>query len=211
LLRIDNRPAHFQLREAEERLKAARLRLNEARKLPQEHKVRLAAQQQAIKAARFRASAARNALTLKKKLLAKDQLAGEEAAAADDLFKQLETAVQVEEEKLHELELHDPSIDVARAESDVAAKQIALDHARYLLEECSLRAPADGKILRVLISEGDVLGGQAQRQPAVEFCPEAPRSMARQGGPCLGLVHAPPLHHSRAAPGERRADPGVHH
>jgi multidrug resistance efflux pump len=42
------------------------------------------------------------------------------------------------------------------------------------LEQCDLKAPADGTVLRVLVRPGEVLSSQP-RQPAVWFCPQTPR------------------------------------
>src|SRR5437016_651237 len=48
LFRLDDRQARFQIRQAEEDLKASQLQLVDARKLPQQHALKLAQQQQAI-------------------------------------------------------------------------------------------------------------------------------------------------------------------
>src|SRR5262249_12438592 len=90
------------------------------------------------------------------------------------LVKELEAAALAAEDKLHELELVDPAADALRAEADVTAKQARLESAQYAVDECSLRAPCDGKVLRVLVGRGDLLGSQP-RQPVVQFCPNEPR------------------------------------
>ena len=53
------------------------------------------------------------------------------------------------------------------------AKEARRDQAQQALEECTLRAPADGEVLRVLVGPGDVLGAQP-KQPAILFCPKKP-------------------------------------
>ena len=54
------------------------------------------------------------------------------------------------------------------------AKQARLDQARRGEDECLLKAPAEGTVLRVLVGAGEVLGAQP-KQPAVLFCPKGPR------------------------------------
>ena len=54
------------------------------------------------------------------------------------------------------------------------AKELTYKKAKLVLDECVLRAPEDGTVLRVLTQVGETVGAQA-RQPAVEFCPNGPR------------------------------------
>jgi multidrug resistance efflux pump len=76
--------------------------------------------------------------------------------------------------KLTELELNDPEAGVKRARAELDARQAQVDEARTALEEYALKAPADGTVLRVLVSPGDVQGVQP-KQPAVLFCPDGRR------------------------------------
>jgi multidrug resistance efflux pump len=174
LLRVDDKMARFLLRQAEQDLKSAQLLHTEALKLPKQRELKIAQQQQAIAARKHAAAAARHALERKQKLEKNSQLAIEEVRAAEELVHEAEAAEKAEQEKLHELELLDPPTQIARAEADVAAKQITVDKAKYALEQCSLKAPVDGKVLRIFTSKGELLGGQP-RQPAVQFCPSGPR------------------------------------
>src|SRR5262249_45098037 len=98
----------------------------------------------------------------------------QEVAAAREQCAELEAAVRGEADKLAELRLNDPALDIRRAEAEVAAKQARLDLAHLALDECQLKAPADGKVLRLQVSPGDVLGPQPAR-PIVLFCPKGPR------------------------------------
>src|SRR5207253_11339281 len=90
------------------------------------------------------------------------------------VVKELEARESVERGKLRELELHDPVIGIKRAQADVDAKQARLEQALRGEQECLLKAPADGTVLRVLVSPGEVLGANP-KQPAVLFCPNGPR------------------------------------
>jgi multidrug resistance efflux pump len=175
LLRIDSRPAQFLLRQAQADLKAAQSRLRDAQKLPQQHELQIAQQKQAIAAAKHRLSAAKHARDHKQQLVNKGGYGSEaEVSAAAELVNELEAALRAAGDKLRELELIDPAADILRAEADVAAKQARVDNAQYAVDECSLRAPCDGKVLRILVGPGDMLGSQP-KEPAVQFCPQEPR------------------------------------
>ena len=175
LFRLEDRPATFLLRQAEADLKAAQARLAEAQKLPDRHKLEIVQQRQAIVAKQSLLAAQRYTHQRLEKLAR--NVAGapdEEVKAAAEQIKAQEAAVTVEENKLRELELVDPKDTIAKAEADVAARQAQLDGAQYALDECKVRAPADGKVLRLFIGVGDMLGSQP-KQPALQFCPDGPR------------------------------------
>jgi multidrug resistance efflux pump len=174
LLRLDDEIARLRVREAEADLAAAEKRLAEARKLPEQHQRKVRMQQAAVAAAGFRLEAARIARDRKEELSKTNLVNAAEARAAAELVKELEAGERVEQEKLRELESIDPSVGVAQAEEDGKAKQSRLEQARYALRECTLRAPKDGTVLRVLAGPGDLLTAQS-KLPAVLFCPAGPR------------------------------------
>lgn len=174
LFRLDDRPAKFLVRQAQEDLKAAELQLAEARKLPQQHALKVAQQQQAIAATQHRLAAAQHLVDHNRNLAKRELAPVEEVEAGAEKVKELEAALAAEKDKLRELELADPAMQVERAEAEVRAKRARLDEAQYGLDECSIKAPVDGKVLRLLIGVGDVLSSQP-RQPAVQFCPAGPR------------------------------------
>jgi multidrug resistance efflux pump len=174
LMRLDDRSARFLLRQAEDDLKSAELQLSEAKKLPRQHQLKITQQKQAIEAASHRLSAGRLGLERKLNLVKAQQIAVEDAEVAAELVKELEAGLAAEEQKLQSLQLLDPDTQIAKAEVDVSAKQTRRDMARYALDECSLRAPCDGKILRTFVKVGEVLGA-TPREPAIQFCPGGDR------------------------------------
>lgn len=174
LFRLDDRPAKFLVRQAQEDLKASELHLTEARKLPEQHARKIAQQEQAIRATQHRLAAARHLLEHNRALVKRELAPAEQVEAAAERVKELEAAEAAETEKLRELQLADPAAQVERAEAEVRAKQARLEEAQYGLEECSVKAPVDGKVLRLLVGVGDVLSTQP-RQPAIQFCPAGPR------------------------------------
>jgi multidrug resistance efflux pump len=174
LIRLEERAAQLRVHQAEADLDAAQAQLCQTRKLPQQHAAKVAQQRAAIEATERRLSAARHTLARKRHLQKIEQIPGEEVEAATDLVAELEAALRAERERLRELELVDPLVQVACAEALVVGKQAQRDEARHALDECSLRAPVAGTVLRMLVSVGDMLAAQS-RQPAVLFCPRGPR------------------------------------
>jgi multidrug resistance efflux pump len=174
LLRMDDGQAKHLLQAAEADLKAALAQREQARAGVDQHRAKVAQQAEAVEVAEARASAARSALKRKKKLFENNQLPQEDVDAAADQVKEAEAGLRAEQEKKRELLTVDPQLDFDRAEANVQAKEARRDQAQQALKECSLRAPADGEVLRVLVGPGDVLGPQP-RQPAVLFCPNRAR------------------------------------
>jgi multidrug resistance efflux pump len=173
LLSLDRRLADGLVRQARAALADAEVRRNQAQRLLRRQPIREAEQQAVVEVAAARLRTAEAVLARRKEL---HNLAGstkeEEAAAAQ--CDEARAALRGEQQRLEEIRLDDPHDAVARAEADVQARQAQLDQALLGLEQCDVKAPADGTILRVLVRPGEVLGGQP-RQPAVWFCPKGPR------------------------------------
>ena len=173
LIRLDRRTAECLVRQAKADLAAARAQQDQARQLLAQQPLREAEQQAVLDtlAARLRGA---EWLLARREELRGVQVSDKEIEAARAQCDEVKAMLRGEERKLDELRLNDPRQAVARAEAGVDAKQARLDQAQLALEQCDLKAPADGTVLRVLVSPGDVLGPQP-KQPAVLFCPEAPR------------------------------------
>ncbi|TMQ32591.1 MAG: biotin/lipoyl-binding protein [Planctomycetota bacterium] len=168
LLRLDDSVARLQLMEARVALEKAQTQLSRARRAPDQQRARLEQQKQAIAAAGQRLAAARSLLARKQKLSAIEQLGVEELAAAQDEVKQLEAVEGAERARLTEVQLNDPALDVHQAELDVQLARVRLDQALRALDECSLKAPEAGTVMRILVGPGDILPRQPN-QPAVRF------------------------------------------
>jgi multidrug resistance efflux pump len=174
LLRMDDTQAKLRLREAEAGLEGARVQLAEVRKLPEQHRTRLAQQQCAAEVARRRATAARIQFERQQELDRKGLLFAKELDIAAEQLKETEAGERAEAARLSELMLRDPQADVRRAEQETAMLEARLGQARQALEECTLRAPQSGTVSRLLAAPGDVLSVQSSR-PALLFCPDGPR------------------------------------
>lgn len=174
LVQLDDRSARLRLHAAEVAVQMARNALTEAEKLPEQHALQIHGQEGAVKAARQRLEAARVVLARKADLVAADQMDRSESAAAAASVHELEAVVDVEETKLRERQLADPSTQLERARAELRAKETGRDLAQRAVDECQLRAPVDGTVLRVQTARGDLLGPQS-RQAAILFCPKETR------------------------------------
>lgn len=174
LLRLDARPAQARLEKARAALAGAAAKLLLAKQLPEQHRARLAQQADAVSAARARLAAAQQVLARKRDLHKAQQVNGREVAAAADLVEELQAAARAEESKQTELAAHDPALDIRVAEAEVAAATAGAHEAQLAFDECTLLAPADGTVLRVLVGPGDLLGGQPGRG-VLMFCAAGPR------------------------------------
>lgn len=174
LLSLDRRAAEYQERQAQADLTAAKAQTEQARKGVPRQELRDAQQQAAIDAVRQKLVAAEAMLARREELQNIQQVSSREIEASRAQTEELKAVLRAEEKKLEELRLNDPKLDVIRAEADVQAKEAQWNLAKLAVDECDLKAPGDGIILRVLVSQGEVLGGQP-KQPAILFCPEGPR------------------------------------
>jgi multidrug resistance efflux pump len=174
LFTLEDTAARLQVDEARVALDAARVRQDEARRLADQHAQQVAALRQAIEAARTDVELARVQRDRAKRR-SEDKLANpDELRSAELLVRKAEANQKGEEAKLAALEARNPKAAVDLAAKDVAAKQIDVRKAEEALKEYTVRAPFKGTALRVLISVGEVLGSPP-RQPAIHFCPDAPR------------------------------------
>jgi HlyD family secretion protein len=174
LLRLENHRARLHVEQAHAVFEAAKVQLAQAQVLPQQQRSRVAQQQAVLEVVRHRLSSAGHMLARKQKLKKLDLITAEEAAAVEDQVKELTALEGAELEKLTELRLRDPVLDVRRAETEVNLARARLEEAQQALDECLLKAPEAGKVLRVLAAPATVLSGQPN-QAALVFCPNEPR------------------------------------
>ena len=174
LFRMEDQPAQFLVRTAEADLRVAEARLKDAVKLPKKHRLEVAQQRQALLAKQHALSAERHGLDRLQRLFRNNQAPQDEVSIAEDKVKTAEALVAVEEQNLSKLDLVDPENDIARAEADVAAKRAQLDSARFGLNECTVKAPDDGIVLRLSAGVGETLSSMT-KEPAIQFLPEGPR------------------------------------
>lgn len=174
LLRLDDRFAKQRWHEAKADYEAAEAQLEQAQVLPQQQQYKTSQQQAAIDAMKADLAMANLTLERKREQVVKGNLNKLEADITAQMVEKLKAGVQSEEEKFRELKLLDPQLQINRARADVDAKRAKMEQAQIGLDECLLKAPADGQVLQILVSPGSVFGTQSL-QPAVQFLPDKPQ------------------------------------
>jgi multidrug resistance efflux pump len=174
LLRVENKLARWKLEQAKADLKAAEALLEKARQGPDQHNVKIRLQSESVEAMKRRLKSAQLKLKRAKELLDSKLLKDEDYDAAVEQVTELQIGVETERDKLGALKKINPELDVIRAEANVQAKKFQLEEARFGLRETILRAPADGLILRVNVSPGDLISPQLS-ESAILFSPNQPR------------------------------------
>jgi multidrug resistance efflux pump len=171
LLRIDSEIAALAVTEAEAFLQNALVRLEQAKTLPEKHKLELQSQEKAITIAQKKTNVARHEVEANRKESIVSKAVME---AAEDGLKALEALADVEKNKLSVLKLVKPEQEIARAQSDVDGRKALLAKARRALSKHALPAPEDGTVLRVFVNPGEMFAPDA-KLPAIQFCPDGKR------------------------------------
>jgi multidrug resistance efflux pump len=173
ILRLEDEDVKLQVAAAEAAVTTAETQLEEARKLEEQQRARLAQQQTAVLAAGFRLDAARQLLRRKEDQLKDNVVAADDVTIARAEVKALEQQERGEHEKLAELKTVDPALTIRKAHSQLKLSRIQLDQARHQLEECTLKAPTAGTVQHISVGAGDTLTANAI-QPIVRFAPDEP-------------------------------------
>ena len=178
LLKLNPEMAEHKLHEAQADFAAAQELLKQAEKLPEQHQLKKEQQKFAIEAARQQREVADQDYQAKMKSFRESvgTLNINSKLGMEAIVKTLDEKVKAEEAKLKELTLFDfqPQADINRATADVKAKQARVHEAEFALKECTMVAPCDGAVLRVLTQVGENLGTNPMG-PAVQFCPKGPK------------------------------------
>lgn len=174
LIRLDDASARSRVTEAQVLLEEAKLRLKQTRKAPEQQRNRIAQQQDNIDAMKERRSAAQRQVDRQKPLVEKKLVDEKDLATSEDRVRELDAMLHGEENRLKNLKEQDSKDDIRRAEKEVEAMTARRDQARIALDECVVKAPRRGTVLRLLAGPGDVLSAQA-KQPALQFAIEGPQ------------------------------------
>jgi multidrug resistance efflux pump len=174
ILRLDDRLAEIEKERAKADWDDAKDLLAQATKLPARQENLIEQQKQAIAVAQSKRAGAQQEFEVKEKLHKEGKMNVQVLRATEEELHARDAEVKAAQLKLQELELVNPDIQVKRAERAVLDKKLIYDKAKLALDECVLRAPEDGTVLRVLTQVGETLSTQP-KLPAIEFCPKAPR------------------------------------
>jgi multidrug resistance efflux pump len=176
LFELEDTVPALKVRQAEDDLNAAKERLALAEAKVKQLDEQIAAQQAAVDAAQIDVQRA----GLKHDKMKRFQQNGvegdtESVKDAELLVKKAKEGVHGEERKLAALQAgrEQAAGAVKLANIDIKAKEAQLNEAQNAVNECVVRAPADGTPLRILVSVGQALGANP-RQPAVQFAADRP-------------------------------------
>ena len=195
LVRLEDRIARSRLAEAEAGVELAKLQLVQARKQPKVHARRVAQQRAMRDAMASRVAAARDVL-VRQQQAAKSVVVNEsDKFNSQEKVRELEALERAEVQRLADLEAEDVEMATTRAEYDLKAAEARRDTARLALDDCILRAPRAGTVLRILVGPGDVLGAASpvsrrcfSQPPARRWCgPPSSRSLQTGSGKASSL------------------------
>lgn len=168
LLRLEDAGARSRLEEAKAAVELAQLQLQHAEKQVVIHRIRIAQQQAMRDAMHSRVESARRVLEREQRLAKSAIITDSDRSISQEKIREVEAMERAEARRLDELAAQDAQGEIDRAQLELKAAEARMEQAKSALEECRLRAPRAGTVLRILVGPGDVLGNQPG-QPAVLF------------------------------------------
>lgn len=172
LLQLDEEPARLLVQQGRAARQAALAQVALAEEAARIHASRVGGQAALARAARSRVSTAREQMARNERLFDKNLIVKEERAASRQEVQTLESLAEAEERRLEGLRGENPSLRVEQARAELARQEALLAEARYALEQCVVKAPAAGNVLRRRCSAGEVVSPQ---QAVLVFAPARPR------------------------------------
>lgn len=173
LIQLDFRLAQLALRQAEAAIQEAQVRLEQARQAVHDHRHLVKEQAQALEVAEARRQAQQRQVDRLEKLRPTAAVSEENYLAARDRARELDAALKIEREKLESLRPNPADRSVRLAEIALSQARLQAESAREQLDRHTLRAPAAGVVLRVLVRVGQTITAGAAG-PAIWFQPDEP-------------------------------------
>jgi multidrug resistance efflux pump len=174
LLRVYDEPFQSVVAQAEIGVGAAELQVAKTKRGLEQHRHGVDAQRAAVAAAQHRMAAGEANLHRARALKEAMQGNNDEIKAAEETLAAAKEGVKGEEEKLRALEAGKPEIELDEAQKGVANAKEKLRQARSALDNCVLKAPEDGIVLRLNVSKGSLISAQLRQAPVL-FAPARPR------------------------------------
>ena len=177
LLELDSKLARAKADEARADLEVAEAKQRAAEDLPGSLDEEIAAQEDVIVAAEKEVEAARDRAAKAARMvkIGAPGATREDHQAALKLVASAEAMVRVQKAKLRGLKLRKKQTKalIDQAKHQVAAKKAQLQQATDVLGQFVIKAPADGTVLRISVSVGELIG-PTRPEPAMIFCPGRP-------------------------------------
>ncbi len=174
LFRMDDKYAQARLLQAKAAVSDAEQQLRAAHDKIDQHAEMLNAQKSSIAAKEKEIAASKLMVPRVKELLKAGFAKDADVEAAETKISGLEKALEAEKHRELALKAENPLIGVNRVLADLQAKEQAMKLARFALDECTVRAPYKGRVLRVLVNVGTLLGPPNPQMPAIQFAPLPP-------------------------------------
>lgn len=171
LFQLDDTLAKAQLDEAKGYVRAGREQLDLAKMMIPQHEEKLRGQRSAISARTSELAAAEAKLRLAKQQLDNKLIAQDDYTSGEKGVEALKESIKIEEAKLRGLEQHNPNSPMLLASAELSIREAQLQKAQFAYNECFIKAPFDGEILKLFISPGETLGPNP-RTPALTICPD---------------------------------------
>jgi multidrug resistance efflux pump len=170
ILKMDDAMARNRLKQAEAAVKASTVERDRAKLDAGRFPKQLEAREALVNASAEQVTAAKKSLEARKGLDQVSKLGVAEAAAMEAQIRQLEELKKAEDLQLADLKKLNPQLLVEAAEARLSAAEADRDLAQKAVDECVMKAPGPGRILRLQVSKGGVLtpGGYSA---AVVFAP----------------------------------------
>ena len=173
LLRVQEEPFLAKLAEAETGVKKALTLLDQAKLLLDIYAQGIKQQEQSVVVAKTKMAGFDLQLREAERLRATNHYGQPTVAEIDNFKLQLEggkAGVNAEEAKLTSIRNATPDPKIQEAEVGVQLQRDQLRQAQEALSRCTLRAPQDGTVLRVVATVGSQFS-PASTQPAINFAP----------------------------------------
>jgi multidrug resistance efflux pump len=176
LFEVDARQARELETQARADLQAAKLQQEQARSLVEQHKQAVLAQEKVCLARREEAKAEESKARIARRQATANTIDDELAQGAEAAARARGLAADAEEAKLQALRAQRPDLEVQRADQDILVKEARLRTATLGVDECKVRAPVAGSVLRLNVNVGETLGSNPNPQrPPLLFCSSGPR------------------------------------
>jgi multidrug resistance efflux pump len=171
---LDARLAEHQIKQAESNLAQAQARLAQANESTREANLRDQQQEQAIKIAEAHLEMQRAQVKRVEDLVQSKQAPAVDLLSAQTQFRVLQLTLAIEQLKKDQLLVTKPEHALQLADAAVKGAEAALAIAQLQRTQCSLTAPTDGTVLRILAAPGMWMT-QGARDPVLWFCPDRSR------------------------------------
>lgn len=174
LMEQDDQAAIHRYQEAELALAAAKIQLEMSQMKARTYPEQLTQQKEAELAMQARVDSAKSLLSRKEELQRINQASNFEVDMASQQVNENTHLLRAERAKRNELKIMDPRPQILNSEIQVDLMNVRLKQAQDGWNECKLKSPSSGTILRILTAPGNLTGGPNQ-PPAIQFISDEDR------------------------------------